>query len=322
MGQHGDARLLPTILLLLVALTLTCSCDRAKSPPAAPCVPPVPAARPAIPASAPTIASVVPSATDIIFQLNAQDHLVGISNFEPATPQLAAYDRVGDYHVIDWEKLSGIRPATLVIQRPSKELADVFRQRARALNIQLIDIHVDRLNEIFPMIDRLGRALNEPAKAQALAVRLRDQLAGVAARSAGKPPVRTLLALDEHATYIVGPRNFLDDLLTLAGGVNVAADLAKDYPTIDRENLLRLDPNVVIQLLPDAPPQVVAAARDFWASLPQLNAVRNHQIYIYTDSYLLFPSARVGDLADRMVNILHPLDPLTNPPPATTTSPK
>lgn len=74
--------------------------------------------------------------------------------------------------------------------------------------------------------------------AEAMLARIRGQIETVRARVAGRPTVRTLIVLDEAAQFTVGPRNFLDDLLQVAGGQNVGAVLEKDYPRIDKEKLI------------------------------------------------------------------------------------
>jgi ABC-type Fe3+-hydroxamate transport system substrate-binding protein len=271
-----------------------------------------PATRP----SGPTVASLVPSATDAIVQMGAADQLVGVSNYEPGNPQLAGYPRVGDYHVTDWEKLSAIRPTVMVIPRPKDEMVGIFQERSKQLGVQLLDVHVDRLEDIFPVIQSIGTVIHQDAKAAQLVARVRGELRLVTEQAKGKPPVRTLIVLDENASFIVGSKNYLDDIVTMAGGVNVAGAMEKDYPNIDREELLRLDPDAVIQLLSEATPQVLAAAQQFWTSVPQLKAVRNNRIYVHSEWYLTLPSARVGETARLIVNDLHPL---TNSGSTTTT---
>ena len=265
----------------------------------------------------PAIASVVPAATDILLEMGAADQLVGVSNYEPKTaPDRTRYARVGDYQVIDWEQLSVIRPNVLAITSPKKDLTEVFQQRAKSLDIELLDIRMDRVDDIYPVISRLGDAIGQKSKADQLLARMRQEIAAVRAQAADKPKVRTLIALNHAATFIVGPRNYLDDLLTVAGGSNVAGTGQKDFPEIDREMLVQLDPDAIILLLPEAPTQVVEAAKSFFAGLPQLRAVRTNRLYIHTQWYLTLPTARAGKVAQLMVDDLHPL---TAAAPTTTT---
>jgi iron complex transport system substrate-binding protein len=251
------------------------------------------------------VASVVPAATDLILSMDAGEHLIGVSNYEPANPLLKAMPRVGDYHGVDWEQLARLRPDLLITSRNAKDLPETFIERARALKLRLVTVHIDRLSEIFTAIERLGTELNEPAKAAALQQQLRSRLEAVRRRVVGKALVPTLLVLDEQHTFVAGPRNYLDDILTIAGGSNLASNLNKDYPTVDNELIVKLNPACIIQLLPDAPPQVVQAALARWASLPTVDAVKTGRIVIHTDPYVLLPSAHVADVCEKFEQALH-----------------
>jgi ABC-type Fe3+-hydroxamate transport system substrate-binding protein len=95
-------------------------------------------------------------------------------------------------------------------------------------------------------------------------------------------------------------------VLRIAGGANVLGEGDNSFPEIDRERLLTLNPDVVIVLLPGAPPQVVKQAEEFWRSVPQVSAVQNNRVHILTDSYVLLGSLSLGKLAQQFADILHP----------------
>jgi iron complex transport system substrate-binding protein len=306
MGQH--ARFVHAFACVLISLAaLLAGCDRPGSA--------RPATVPSTSPAKPTVASLIPSATDILLELGVRDQIAGISNYDPQTPQRQGIPRVVDYLTADWERLSTIRPNVLILQTHSTD--PLFKERAENLGISLLPVHVDRLEEIYPMILTLGDAAHARPAADALVKRIRSELDEVQSRVANQPRVRTLIVLDENAQFAVGPRNFMDDLLTIAGGTNVAGDLSKDYPKIDEEKLLQLNPDAVIQLMPDAPPQVLDAAKAFWKRVPGLNAVKNGRVYIHSDPYLLLPGPRVTDVARLIANDLHHLTPASGP---TTTS--
>ncbi|HWP39940.1 MAG TPA: hypothetical protein VNL70_03360, partial [Tepidisphaeraceae bacterium] len=98
------------------------------------------------------------------------------------------------------------------------------------------------------------------------------------------------------------------DVLRIAGGTNVASHLPVRYPTVDREQVLEMNPQAIIQLMPDAPPQVIDRARRTWQQMPELAAVRQQRVFILTDWYVLQPGSHVGDLAEQISRLLHPSD--------------
>lgn len=296
--RHAEGVVRGFLLALLTALSVI-SCDRATpttSPSSAD-------SRPA----QPTAASLVPTATDLILGINAGSHLVAVSNWDATRPQIAGLPRVGDYRSIDWERLTQLRPALLIVQFRPDKMPPGLEDRANALGIKLINIKNNSLEDLFTTLDRLGDALSERAKSDAASAALKKQLDTVRARVAGRSSVRTLITRSESSRLAcVGGGNYLDDVLAIAGGANVLQGGDNSYPEIDRERLLTLNPDVVIVLLPGAPPQVVKQAEDFWRSVPQVEAVKTHRVNILTDSYVLLGSLSLGKVAEQFADILHP----------------
>jgi iron complex transport system substrate-binding protein len=105
---------------------------------------------------------------------------------------------------------------------------------------------------------------------------------------------------------VAGPGTYLDDLLRLAGGVNAAERLSNPWPQVDREMLLSLKPDVIIELLPGASEQVKQQAAQTWKNLPQIPAVAAGRVYTVDAWYALLPGWHVTDLAEQFSQWLHP----------------
>ena len=314
-------------ILLLGVVCLNIACDRPGAKPQSPPVAAGAAERAgAAPVKQPSVASLSPAATDLLVGMGAADHLVAVSNFDADRGSIAALPRVGDYRTQDWEKLSALRPAKIIVQVHENRLPAGLRDRAQELGIELVNINIDDLPEVFEAIPKLGRAVGEEAKAQEAERALRKQFETLRKRVERAPRVSALVVVDDGGRSVAGPGTFLHDILIAAGGTNAAEETQSPWPTVDREKILRMSPQVVIHLLPNASPQVVAAARKFWAGLPQLPAVRDKRVHILTDWYVLLPGYHVGLLAEQFGLILHPfanIGPATAPatpptdPPAT-----
>lgn len=251
------------------------------------------------------IASLSPAATDMLIGLGAGDHLAAVSNYDSA-PQVKDLPRVGDYQTTDWETLARIRPDVMIIQIAPDRVPPGLKQRAQELKIELVNVKIDGLEDVLNEMQRLGAVAGEQEKGREAVVALRAKLDLIRKQCADKPPISTLLVRDENGQDVIGPNNFLDDLLKVVNATNAAASLERPYPTIDREKLLSLAPQSVIVLLPDAKPQSIENCKRFWASLPQVPAVKNHRLKIMTEGYALVPGPRVADLAKKFADYLRP----------------
>jgi len=259
-------------------------------------------------AAEPRVASITPAGTDLLVGMGAADHLVGISNFDHDRAETTGKPRVGDYQNIDWERLASLRPQILVVQYAGDRIPTALQQRCAELDIRIVNLHIDPLEDIFTQTQILADAVGEAERGRVATARLRAQLQRVRSRVAGLAVISAVIATQPSGLDLAGPGEFLDDLLKIAGGRNAAAGTGTRYPTVDRELLLQMSPQVVIQLIPDGDktPQLVAQATRFWDSLAALPAVQNHRVAIVTDWYCQQPGLRVGDLAEKFALILHP----------------
>jgi iron complex transport system permease protein len=276
--------------------------------------------KPAAPTSnptAPTVASMVPAATDLLIGMGEKSHLVAVSNYDDI-PDLP---RAGDYETVDWELLRLLHPSVLVSQIKPELQSAGFKTKAADLHILPINIQIENLQDIFTAMDTLGDVLKDPARAAQARQQMKNKLDAVRARVAGAKPVRTLIFTGPTAEYIAAPGGFLDDLLVVAGGVNAAPASANHWPKIDREMLLSLKPDAILQLMPAAPQQERDQAAAMWKRLPQIPAVTTGRVYPIYAEYALQPGWHVTDLAEQFSQCLHPSSS-PRPPPAPRAGPR
>jgi iron complex transport system substrate-binding protein len=272
----------------------------------------------------PTVASLSPAATDILLGIGAGDHLAAVSNYDAGRAEIAGLPRVGDYRTQDWEKLASLRPAKMIIQLHPDRTPAGLRERAAGQGIDLVNIQIDNLDDVFAAIPRIADAAGEREKGDAALKTLREKFDTVRARVAGRPKVRTLVVVDVGGRSVAGPGTFLHDILTAAGGDNAAAGLGNPWPTVDREKIAQMRPQAVIHLLPEASPQTKAQAEQFWAAMPDLPAVKNRKVHYLTDWFVMLPGYHLGDLAEQFAMVLHPfanVGPLNQLAPSTTDPP-
>jgi iron complex transport system substrate-binding protein len=305
MGQPRGETLRSFFAMTLFAVLLAgAGCDRQTDPltPAAGA-----ATAPTTQPNAKTsVASLVPAATDMIIAMGARERLTAVSNWDADRPEIAGLPRVGDYRTVDWEKLAALRPGVMIVQYRADKMPPGLSERATELGIRLVNLRMVYLDDVFTAQKQLGEAIGESEKADAASKKLRQQLDAVRAAVAGKPPVRTLVSQTESPLSTVGGGNFMNDLLTIAGGRNVIEGGDNSYPNIDVERLVALNPDVVIHLLPGESPQVIERAKAFWSSHSELTAVKNGRVYYETESHMLLPGPLVGKIAERFATLLHP----------------
>jgi ABC-type Fe3+-hydroxamate transport system substrate-binding protein len=286
----------PLAAIFYVFCLLVAGCERIRPTTAAPA------------AKSPTIASLVPSATQLLIDMGAGDHLVAVSNYD----RDSKLPKVGDYQVIDWEKLSGLRPNVLVTYYGQGHVPVGMEERGQALGITILNLKFQMLSDVYAAIGLLGNTCGEPAKADAELKRIQAGLHDVHQRVAGEPKVRAVIVTGASGLDFAGRSNYLDDLLNEAGGENAVT--SPGYVTLDREAIAALKPQVVLQLLPAADDATIAKTRAFWESFPDVPAVKDHRVWLFRETYMMTPGSHVTEVAEKFATALHPPRPASTQP--------
>jgi len=257
----------------------------------------------------PRVASSVPAATDLLLGIGAGNHLVGVSYYDD--DRLAGgRPKIGDYQSIDWEKLIAGRAQVLVTQYSPGRIPSGLEDRCRQLGIEIVNIRLNSLDDVFVAMKQLGAAVHTPEAAAVKIADIQTRLEAIRQGVVNLPKIKTVLVTGEDGRGLAGAGTYLDELLTIAGGENAAAPLGQPYPTVDREQLMALAPEVVIQLIPDGDqtPQVLEQAKQVWAAMPNLPAVKARRVYTITDWYATQPGSHVAELAEKFAAALHPTE--------------
>jgi iron complex transport system substrate-binding protein len=267
---------------------------------------PPPSSQPATSqAAAGTIVSLSPAATDLLLAMGAADRLAGVSTYDN-DPRIAALPRVGDYENVDWERIAALAPRGMIMQMSPDRVPAGLRDRATKLGVRLHLSHIDRLDDILREASELGMFIDRKSDGDALRQSIERRLDALKQRTAGRSRVRTLICVNDDGLGVAGRNTYLDDLLVAAGGENALDASRGAYVHLDREALLALSPDAIIQLVPSPTAAQREAIKATSAKLGDLPAVKEGRVLLVDDPWALMPGAHVGELAERMAEFLHP----------------
>ncbi len=255
------------------------------------------------------IVSLVPALTEMLFAIGAGPSVVGVSSYDQYPPEVKALPRVGALLDPDTERILSLKP-DLVITYGSQ--VDLQTQMKRA-SIPTFDYRHGGLAHIFVTITELGQRTGRVAEAKALVSRMQSRIDAVKARVAGMTRPRTLLVFsrDPRALrniYVSGGSGFLHDMLVIAGGEDVFAEVKRESVQVSTETILARAPEVILEIRPDdiAPGKEQDEEMAAWSRLASVPAVRHKRVYFITGQQMTVPGPRVTDGIERMSKALHP----------------
>lgn len=281
-------------MFVLLAVSLM-ACGAQDAPQAAPAGPPR------------RIVSIIPATTEMIFAIGAGDRVVGVGSYDRFPPDIEGLPRVGGLIDPNTERILALKPDLVVAYGTQTALV----QRLERARIPYFAYEHRTLPDIMATVRALGERLDASGEAEAVAADMERTLERIRLGVAGRPRPRTLLVIGRDPGTLrninaSGGYGFLSDLLDVAGGENVFADLARQSVQVSTEMLLTLAPDVIIELRysENAPerddPDDLAA----WNTVPAVPAVRNKRVRVLTGDEFVVPGPRIRIAAERLARAL------------------
>ena len=248
------------------------------------------------------IVSLAPSVTEILFALGAGDQLVGVTDFCDYPPEALKKPKVG-YSNPNLESLAALQPDLVVA--PNDFLKPDAIAKLEQLKIPVFILVDKNIEGIFVHIQTLGRIVGRSSKADTVAMQLRQQVATIQQRIQGMPPIRMLYVLNSQPLITVGPGSFIDQLIGMAGGVNIAEKSATPYPRLSLEAVLQEDPEVLV--FPVGKSEGISESeQQAWRQWSTMTAVKRGRLHQISADWLNRPGPRIAQGLESLAAILHP----------------
>ncbi|MBX3168888.1 MAG: ABC transporter substrate-binding protein [Candidatus Eremiobacteraeota bacterium] len=251
--------------------------------------------KPSTPSAQPRVVSLTPNLTEILFALEAGSQVVGVTGNDHFPPEVDRLPKIGDMQ-LNYEALLQLHPDLVVY--------DPLLNRQQLAQLQKLGLHLEPLStqtlpEMLNSISRLGVKVGKPEQAARLVTRLREELE-LCKKRREKMNYRpqALVEIWHDPLIAAGQGSYCTEVLELAGFHNIVS--RPGYPTIDLEELQRLDPEVLVLThpLPQTP---------VWK---RLKAVRNQRVLEISEDLLVRPGPRVVEALHRMQDWLELRQPV------------
>jgi iron complex transport system substrate-binding protein len=260
---------------------------------------------------APTrIISVIPAATEILFAIGAGPQVVGVGSFDTFPPEVNKLPKVGALLDPDVERILSLKPELVLIYASQVDL----KQQLQRAGIGVYEYRHAGLADVTTTIRALGDVTGHRDRATNVAEAIDRSLAEIRARVKGRSKPRTLLVFGHErgalrGIYASGGIGFLDEMLTIAGGANVFADVKQQAVQASTEQIIARRPEVILEIrASNSALQSAdrAAETRVWDALGSLPAVRGHRVMFLVDDRLVIPGPRVAEGTRLMAQALHP----------------
>lgn len=232
------------------------------------------------------IISLAPSITEILFAVGLEDKIVGVTNFCDYPEEAKEKPKIGGMSNPSLEAVVLLKPDIVIMTTDGNPKE--FGQRLRSMKIRTYVFKSRGLSELQDGIRKMGIAIDEEDKFNALALsieqalkRFRDKVQETRDRK------KVLFILWPEPLIVAGPRTAINDAINLLGGINIAEVAKSRYPKYSIEEIIRQSPDIIFFGKGKGMDKISSKLLKRISSVP---AVKNKKVFYVSDNlYRLGP---------------------------------
>jgi len=252
------------------------------------------------------IVSISPSTTEIIFAVGAGEQLVGREDMSMYPEEALDIPSVGSlWGELPTETILAMEP-DLIVAAEIISVDQVQALRDLGLNVYW-QANPTTYEELWENLRDFAAITGHEEETEVLITELDARVKAVQEKImplSYRPTVfYELDATDPSAPWTAGSGTFIDYIISMAGGFNAASELQGDYTQISSEELIAINPQVI--LLADAlygvTPESIAE-RPGWDTI---TAVAENAIYPIDPNIMSVPGPRLVDALEETAKLLH-----------------
>jgi len=199
------------------------------------------------------------------------------------------------------EKITEMSP-DLVVAVASMQLPVI--ETLSNLGIPVLALDPKSLSDVLDSITLVGKATGTEEVSESLVQRLRNRIRDIQSKAAkavaeeGRPKV--FVEIWDDPLMTAGPGTFIDELIRIAGGENIAGDAGMEWPEFSVEVVIERDPDVIIT--------VWREPEDVWTrpAWNRISACKTRRIRKVNPDFLTRPGPRLVEGLAELLEIMHP----------------
>lgn len=237
------------------------------------------------------IVSLAPSETEGLFALGLDEQVVGVSDNDDYPEAVQGKPRMGGFQ-INVEAVIAAQPdlvlaGNLIGEDVVKSLSELGIKVYRS-NPKTVEQVMENIRTVGQITDRTEAAEEVIAGMEAELKKVTDAVQSVTADQ------KKQVYIEFSPGWTVGKGEFMDEMITLAGGVNVASDIT-GWSEINEENIIQKNPDVILyaQSVIDENNRTLAEIIKSRGGWDQITAVKEDRIVGLDDNLLSRPGPRV-----------------------------
>ena len=253
------------------------------------------------------IISAAPSSTEILFALGLGDKVVGVTDYANYPEEATKVEKIGKMTPLNLEKIASLQP-DLILAFGGFQLKEIPRLRELGFNVLVIEPLT--IKETLKSINMVGKACGVPERSSVLVKDLLQRINKIKSKvskiAISKRP-KVFIGGTYETIYTPGEGTLLNELITLAGGLNIAASLP-GWAKVSPEFVAEAEPDIIIipvgAMNPGEESKIKEniSNRAGWSNIP---AIKTQSIFIANEDLFYRAGPRLIDGLEKLYEIFY-----------------
>ncbi len=252
------------------------------------------------------IVSTSPAITETLFALGGGERVVGVSEYCHFPPEARQRPKIGSYLKPNIETIVRLKPDLVIIER----LPGPALEQLRTTGVPVEQVFYGDVATNLKTIAQIAKATNRVEAGRDLQARISTALKQVEVTAMPRQRRSVLFIVGRtpgrlDGMVAVGKGSYLNELIAMAGGRNLLADSVVAYPKVSLESIVRLKPDVIIDMgdmadtvgVTEAHKQSVEA---LWKGRPDIPS----RVHAVASDIFVVPGPRMVDAAREFFRLI------------------
>lgn len=252
--------------------------------------------------SAVRVISLSPAVTETLFAIGADKEIVGVTEYCNYPAAAATKTKVGGFSgaTISVEQIVALKPDLVVLSATMHAKLIPLLDQVR---ITSFAVEPASFADVYRDIQTLGALTGHEKEAVAVVATMKNRIAAVQKLPSPKVKPRVFWELWHDPLMTAGGPTFITEAITLAGGVNIFADLKEQWPQVSFEELLVRKPDWILSGTDHGDQMKLdeIVKRPGWSNIA---AVKNKKIATVDSDIVYRGGPRLADAVEALAKIL------------------
>lgn len=249
------------------------------------------------------IISIAPATTEILYALGLGSKIVAVSSYCDYPADTAKKEKVGAFNDPNIEKIISLQPDIVFgaagVSVPALKQLDDLGIPSYVSDARTISGTMDTILDIARVTDTL-------AEGKELVASMKKRVEKITSKTSKLPASKKPKVFYEqwnNPLMTAGPRTFIDDMIVMAGGINIAGDSKVEWPAYSLEVLVQKNPDIILHASAYYPVSEIKS-RKGWNVIKAVKT--GNIVHLPDENVVSRPSYRIVEGLEDIAKAIHP----------------